>query len=326
MFKNLQELIKSMPDEKSCKKYLEQQRWSNGITCPYCGHSKCYIIENGERYKCASKTCYKRFTVLVGTIFEASKIPLQKWFIAVYLNTAHKKGISSCQLARDLGVTQKTAWFMLHRIREGVRAKEPIRLKTQVQMDEAYFGGREGNKHASKRIRAAKGERKHIGDAKTPVFGILETGGNIVVQSALWASRTNAEILLKKHVESNATVVTDAHTMYSRIGATYFEKYITVNHSKGEYKVGDYHTNGIENFWSQLKRSVYGIYHQVSSKHLQRYCDEMAYRFNSRKIKDADRFTIAIKTCQGRLRYGTLINNSLTLDNGTKESPLQEKD
>jgi len=315
MFKNLQELITSMPDEKSCKKFLEGQRWKNGITCPYCGHGKCYIIENNERYKCASKDCYKRFTVLVGTIFEASKVPLRKWMIAFYLNTAHKKGISSCQLARDISVTQKTAWFMLHRIREGVRAKMPIRLKDNVQMDEAFFGGSERNMHKDKKSKtnAQKNQRK------TPVFGIIEEGGKVVVQTTKWMNKRHAENLLLTHVDKDATLVTDAFQMYKIIGARHFKKHVAVNHLEGQFKVEGYHTNGIENFWSQLKRSVYGIYHQVSSKHLQRYCDEMAYRFNSRKIKDADRFTIALQNCNGRLRYEHLINNSLTLGRYGKE-------
>jgi hypothetical protein len=315
MFKNLQELITSMPDAKSCKKFLEQQRWQNGITCPYCGHAKCYIIENNERYKCASKTCYKRFTVLVGTIFEASKIPLNKWMIAVYLNTAHKKGISSCQLARDLGVTQKTAWFMLHRIREGVRAKMPVRLKNNVQMDEAFFGGTESNMHKDKKSKT----KAQMNQRKTPVFGIIEEGGKVVVQATKWMSKRNAETLLLTHVDKEATLVTDAFKMYKIIGAKHFKKHVSVNHLQGEFKVDGYHTNGIENFWSQMKRSVYGIYHQVSSKHLQRYCDEMAYRFNSRKIKDSERFTIALQNCQGRLKYNTLLNNSLTLNSYGKE-------
>jgi len=315
MFKNLQELITNLPDEKSCKKYLKQQRWQNGISCPYCGHDKCYIIENNERYKCASKDCYKRFTVLVGTIFEASKIPLKKWFIAVYLNTAYKKGISSCQLARDLSVTQKTAWFMLHRIREGVRAKKPIRLKRTVQMDEAFFGGKAINMHKDKKCntRAEEAQRK------TPVFGIIEQGGKVVVQASKWMNKRNAESLMLKHIDKNATLVTDAFKMYKIIGAKHFKKHVSVNHLEGQFKVDGYHTNGIENFWSQLKRSVYGIYHQISSKHLQRYCDEMAYRLNSRQIRDNERFTIAIQNCQGRLRYVHLINNSPTLGNNGKK-------
>lgn len=310
MFKNLQELITSMPDEKSCKKFLEQQRWQNGITCPYCGHGKCYIIENNNRYKCASKDCYKRFTVLVGTIFEASKIPLQKWMIAFYLNTAHKKGVSSCQLARDISVTQKTAWFMLHRIREGVRAKKPIRLKNNVQMDEAFFGGKAANRHTDKKSKTRAEEAQR----KTPVFGIIEEGGKVVVQASKWLNKRHAEKLMLTHIDKEATLVTDAFTMYKIIGAKHFKKHVAVNHLEGQFKVDGFHTNSIENFWSQLKRSVYGTYHQVSSKHLQRYCDEMAYRFNSRKIRDNERFTIALRNCQGRLRYDHLINNSLTLD------------
>jgi transposase-like protein len=191
----------------------------------------------------------------------------------------------------------------------------PVRLKNIVQMDEGFFGGHEANMHKDKKSKT----KAQMNQRKTPVFGIIEEGGKVVVQASKWMNKRNAEKLLLTHVDKDATLVTDAFKMYKIIGAKHFKKHVSVNHLKGEFKVDGFHTNGIENFWSQLKRSVYGIYHQVSSKHLQRYCDEMAYRFNSRKIKDADRFTIALQNCQGRLNYHTLINNSLTLDSYGKE-------
>src|SRR6185369_17491163 len=144
MFKNLRELIATMPDEKQCKRYLAEQRWPDGkVICPYCGCDRIYKIEERDRYKCASKQCHKKFSVTVGTIFEASKIPLTKWFMAVYLCIAHKKGISSYQLGKDIGASQKTAWFMLHRIRELMRVKTETKLENIVEVDEVYIGGKE---------------------------------------------------------------------------------------------------------------------------------------------------------------------------------------
>ena len=152
MFNNLRELILSMPTEKACVDYLAKQRWTDGkAICPYCGHGKCYSIEDGLRYKCANNKCYKRFKINVGTIFEASNIPLTKWFTAIYLVTAHKKGISSYQLGKDIGVTQKSAWFMLHRVREVMRSKVSDKLNNVVEVDEVYIGGKVPNMSKSKR-------------------------------------------------------------------------------------------------------------------------------------------------------------------------------
>ena len=159
MFNNLRELIVSMPDEKTCREYLAKQRWADGnIVCPYCGHGKGYVIEGGERFKCASKTCYKRFRVTVGTIMEASKIPVSKWLTAIYLVTAHKKGISSYQLGRDLGIAQKNSWFMLHRIREALRSKQEVTLglNAPVEADETFVGGKFGNMNKKRRAKLEK--------------------------------------------------------------------------------------------------------------------------------------------------------------------------
>ncbi len=141
MFNNLLELVKSMPTEEACRKYLADQRWQDGkAVCPYCNHSTCYVIEGGKRYKCGSRTCYKKFSVITGTVFEASNVPLTKWFMAIYLCTAHKKGISSYQLGKDISVSQKSAWFMLHRIREMMRVKAPVKLDNIVEIDPKSAG------------------------------------------------------------------------------------------------------------------------------------------------------------------------------------------
>ena len=146
-FKNLKDLLKKFSDEQACRDFLVQKRWNGVPTCPYCGCTKSYKIENGKRFKCANKECYKKYSVTIGTVAQDTNIPLSTWFAATYLITAHKKGISSCQLGRDLGVAQKTAWFMLHRIREALRDKKGLLLTSEVQADETYIGGKEEFKH-----------------------------------------------------------------------------------------------------------------------------------------------------------------------------------
>jgi hypothetical protein len=314
MFNNLRELISSMPDEKTCRDYLVHSRWNGKPLCPYCGFDRVYSIEKGQRFKCANSACYKRFSAITGTVFECSKIPVSKWLTAVYISTAHKKGISSYQLGRDIGVSQKTAWFMLHRIREGMRPKSVIRLNAQVQIDESYMGGRETNMHADKKSKTSQIANRR----KTPVYGLLETGGNIVVQTTDWVNQTTAKELMDKHIETDAVIVTDSFPMYRKISRE-FKQHVSINHVEGHFLNNGYHINGVENFWSLFKRSIFGIYHSVSKFHLQRYCDEMAYRFNSRKMKDKDRFALCLQNCAGRLTYKQLIAQSLTLPSNGKD-------
>jgi transposase-like protein len=319
MVKNLKELIKTFKDEAACRAFLVQQRWNGEPICPYCGHRKSYIIEGGKRFKCANQTCYKKYSVTVGTIFEASNIPLTTWFPAVYIATAHKKGISSVQLAKDLGVTQKTAWFMLHRIREGLRENEPLLLVNEVQADETYIGGSEKNMHKDKKAKTL--EEAHA--RKTPVVGLIETGGRVVTKVMPWITKQNLGDLVLQHVDRKATLVTDGLQAYMKVGRKY--NHVMINHLQGQFKVGKFHTNGIENYWSLLKRGIIGIYHSVSDKHLQRYCDEFAYRFNSRKLHDGFRFMVTMQQLEGRLTYKTLVDNGKDekRENGTPFYPLE---
>ncbi len=304
MFTNLHELISAMPDEATCRKFYEQQRWNGKPVCPYCGCDRSYKLKSGKHYKCAANTCYKVYTVTVGTIFEDSNIKLNKWFMALYIASAHKKGISSCQLARDCGVTQKTAWFMLHRIREGFKERGAVLLDTMVQVDETWTGGKMKNKHKSVRAKAKEENKSHV-DNKTGVMGFLQTDGTLKLK-VLDTDKTFKE-QVKDNVAPEAVIITDGATAYKGLDKDYAGHEV-VNHSEDEYvNECGFHTNGIEGSFGLFKRMVFGIYHQISPKHTQRYLDEFTYRYNSRTIKDADRFTVSLKNTSGRLTYKRLV-------------------
>lgn len=305
-FKNLKDLFKHFNNEEVCREYLALQRWNGRTVCPYCNHHrKIYSIENGKRYKCSE--CKKKFSVTVGTVFEASNVPLQTWFACIYLVTAHKKGISSLQLHRDLGVTQKTAWFMLHRVREMLRKEAPQMMKTTIEIDETYMGGKEKNKHGYKRNQESK-KIKLTGrslQSKTPVLGILERQGEVFAKKVATTSHRYLIPVIQNTVAKDATIITDAFPVYQRLDVTY--KHFIIDHSKGSYVHGSIHTNTIEGFWSLLKRGVIGIYHYVSYKHMNAYCNEFAYRYNTRKVSDPQRFTHSLTLAEGkRIKFNQL--------------------
>jgi transposase-like protein len=308
-FTTLTECLDYFKEEETCIAYLEQQRWGGTPACPFCGVIDPYRTNRG--FKCSEKTCGKKFSVKVGTIYENSKIPLRTWFAAGYLCLSSKKGVSSLQIHRQLGITQKTAWFVLHRIREMLKAKSPVMLRNTAQIDETYVGGSIKNKHKSKiaKIKAANGGKDLRGrsDTKTPVVGICETGGKVVVKVTDWVSKKSAKDLIEKHVAEGSTITTDGYAMYAFLGQDDRFKHVMVDRKAGQYVNGGFHTNGIENFWSLLKRGIIGIFHQISPQHLQRYCDEFATRYNTRKIKDHERFELYVQQSDGRLTYNRLI-------------------
>jgi transposase-like protein len=302
-FKSLIALLDYFKDENVCKKELEISRWNGKICCPHCGHDKVY--KTGERFKCANSDCYKKFSVISGTIFENTKIPLRTWYAAIYLITAHKKGISSCQLARDLNVTQKTAWFLLHRIRETMQDEAPELLANTVEVDETFIGGKNKNRHANKKVKQSQGRSTKD---KTPVFGAVERGGKVIMEVVPNTKGRTLMPIMEKIIEKGSTVVSDEWGAYARLGKHYTHG--VVKHNEGQYVDGAFHTNNIEGVWAIFKRGYIGIYHQMSKKHLNRYCHEFAYRYNTRKISDGDRFETILPKCKNyRLRYSDLIAN-----------------
>lgn len=309
-FKSLIQLLDYFKDEKTCVEYYESIRWGDNPCCPHCGAEKPYKTNRG--WKCRDKECHKKFTVKVGTIFENSKISFRIWFAAIYLATTSKKGISSVQLATQLNITQKTAWFVLHRIREMLKEKNPDMLgeNKMVEADEAYIGGREQNKHISKRRSQDDPNLTNEGKPYKPkkvVVGLIERNGKVLLKYVPKADAANMVSFIKKHVPVKSTVYTDESTVYHEIKKNY--NHGSVKHSLSIYVDGNVHTNTIENFWSILKRGIYGIYHQVSDKHISRYLDEFAARFNTRTLSPQERFDEFLESSESVLSYDLLISS-----------------
>lgn len=294
--KSFIDLFNSLHDEISCREFLEYQRWHGEPICPHCHRQskEHYRLKRQGLYKC--KSCHKTFSVTVGTMFEGSHVPLMKWFYAIYIFLSHKKGISSTQLAKDIGVTQKTAWFILERIRHELHGKFIATFNNLTQVDETYVGGK--NKG---RVKHAQGRSLK---KKVPVVGLLSDGK---VQTFV-TPNTSGKVLkaiIYNLVKEGTTIISDGWKGYVGLSAKYDHK--VVDHGTGEYVRDGFHTNSIEGFWSYLKRGIMGIYHKVSKKHLFRYCDEFAFRYNTRNLSDVERFSLFIMSTYKRIRYHDLI-------------------
>ena len=302
-YNSLVDLIREFPNDEACRKHLAHIRWGDAPACVHCGHAeKIYTIEGGKRYKCSS--CRKKFSVTTGTIFENSKIPLQKWFIAVWLCTSHKKGISSCQLARDIGIQQKHAWHMLHRIRATFREKAPELLEGETEHDETFIGGKEKWKHKDKRTPNSRGRSTKT---KVPVFGMVQRDG-VTRFSVVDDTRVETlQAVLVPNVKPGSTVNTDEWVGYRGLDALYNHE--VIKHKEDEYVRGTVHTNTIENRWSHFRRTLTGTYHHVSPKHLQRYADESAFRLSTIEMQEGERFDLSIAGCEGRLTYDELVHS-----------------
>lgn len=300
-FDSILDLIKSFPDEQTCVNHLEELRWNGNVISPFDPTSKVYVCK-GNKYKC--KNTGKYFNVRTATLFDNTKIELQKWFLAIWLVTAHKKGISSLQLHRDINVTQKTAWFMLQRIRNCFGIDNDTQLDNEVEIDETFVGGKNKNKHTNKKDEIIDDVRI---SKKAPVIGMVQRGGKIIARKI---DNTQSETLTKeivRNIKQSAMLYTDEYTGYSGMNKIY--EHSSIKHSAGEYVNGRVHTNTIEGFWSLLKRGIFGIYHSTSKKHLQKYVDEFVFRYNSRIATDSYRFNLLLSNTENRLTYKKLIAN-----------------
>lgn len=273
--------------EYKARQYLESVRWPDGPFCPHCGSTENITRLNGESHRPGlhqCNSCREHFTVTVGTVYERSHIPLHKWLYATHLICASKKGISSKQLERMLKVTYKTAWFMSHRIREGMKPTGKLGGNgSTIEADETYVGGKEGNKHRSKRKPLITGSL-----GKEMVFALVERDGR--ARSFHLANFTAKDLrpLIQEHVAADTHLMTDGEGEYTRV-SNMFLSHERVNHSSGEYVRGNAHTNTIESYFSIFKRGVIGTFHHISAQHLQRYATEFDFRYNFRetRIKDA---------------------------------------
>lgn len=296
-FKSILDLIKAFPDEQTCINHLEDLRWNGNVVSPFDPTSKVYNCA-GNKYKC--KNTGKYFNVRTSTLFDNTKIELQKWFLAIYIVTSHKKGISSLQLGRDIDVTQKTAWFMLQRIRNCFGINDDYKLDGEVEIDETFVGGKETNKHKSKKSLNAM-------EAKSPVIGMIERGGVLKAKQIENVKMPTITTEIVSNIKESAKLFTDEYAGYNAINKIY--DHSTVKHYMGEYVNGNIHTNTIEGFWSLLKRGIVGIYHFTSKKHLQKYIDEFVFRYNSRHHSERSRFNLMLANTEYRLTYKDLIKN-----------------
>ena len=305
-FKTFSEMLSVLSTDEKCREYLELTRWKDEPECPHCRNKKSYKLKTkGEfkgLYKCSE--CKNRFTVTVGTIFEGSHIGLRKWFIAIHIFSTNKKGISSHQLASDLGITQKSAWYMLSRIRHLYQQKDFKEESEISYVDETFVGGKNKNRHKDKKVENSQG--RSFKD-KTPVFGLIQNG-KVYTEVIQDTKARTLKPLVKKYVEKGTTLVSDEWLGYHGLSSIYNHQ--IVNHRIKQYSNNGYSTNNVENFWSHLKRGIFGVYHQVSRKHLQKYADEYSFRFNNRKINTKDRFNLSLLNSNvGRLKYKDLIAN-----------------
>lgn len=291
--------------------FLSSLRWPDGVSCPHCESKDCPYVASRRIWQC--KGCRKQFSVKVGSIFEDSPIPLSKWLPAMWLLVNCKNGVSSYEIARDIGVTQKTAWFMLHRLRLAIQAKSFDKMNGTVEVDETFIGGKARNMAKSKKRRMGISQGRSMA-GKVAVMGLLERHpekgmSRVRLVGLDGRQKRHLQTPVRKHVEAGAVVNTDALFSYQGLDNTYIHN--VIDHAE-KYVDGTVHTNSMENFWSLLKRAIKGTYVSIEPFHLFRYLDEQAYRFNSRKQTDSMRFMEACSSIFGkRLTYVGLTGKSL---------------
>lgn len=308
-FKSLKDLQDAFPTEQHCIDYLEERRWNGNVVSPFDPSSKVYKCKD-NKYRC--KNTGKYFNVKTKLIFHKTSLPLISWFMAIWLVLSHKKGISSVQLSKDIGVTQKTAWFMLHRIRKALgidndkndddRNDDDSKLDGTVEVDETFIGGKNKNRHADKKVKSCQG--RSFKD-KVPIFGMFQRGGKVISKVVPDTKSMTLFRVIQANIKEGSYLYTDEWN-YSD-GVKIYYKHRNVNHGAGFYGNGDLTTNHIEGFWALVKRSIMGIYYHWSKKHMQLYIDECVYRFNTRLLQDKERFDLFLQNVECRLTYKELV-------------------
>lgn len=302
--KTLSAAIRHFSNEQVCIDTIARLRWSDGPECPACGHKEHYYLASQKRWKC--KECYKQFTVKLGTIFEDSPIKLDKWLTALWMLVNCKNGVSSYEVAKAVGITQKSAWFVLHRLRFALQTGSITKLggnSAPVEVDETFIGGKARFMHKAKRERLSQNGGMQGGSGKAVVMGLLERGGKVKTAVIPHRKQNLPEKIVREMVEPGTEVHTDEFMGYNNLKDGYIHK--VVNHLEG-YVKENVHTNGIENFWSLLKRGLSGTYIAVEPFHLFRYVDEQAFRYNHRKdesgnkLNDGQRFELALSQIAGK--------------------------
>lgn len=305
--KTLQQAVKAFADEQFCIDLIAAMRWADGqAVCPKCSQKNNHFMASRKVWQCKNKECKKQFSVKVGTIFEDSAIALEKWLLAMWLIVNAKNGISSYELHRALGITQKSAWFVLHRIRTAMTVGSIEKLSGEIEVDETYVGGKSKNMHVKKRkeLQMTRGYKQ-----KTGVMGMVQRGGRVKAHVIKIADTETLLGSIAENVEVGSTVITDDAGGYRNMNDEY--RHEVINHAV-EYVRGNVHTNSIENFWSLLKRTIKGTYISVSPAHLQKYVEEQVFRYNERETNDQMRFVRLIESISGkRLTYTSLIGYQL---------------
>lgn len=295
------QLFERFPDKESARVYFESRLWPNGVTCPVCRSGERITARKGGYYRC--NACEEDFTVRTGTIMERSHVPLHKWLYAMYLLVTARKGISSLQLAKEIGITQKSAWFLLHRLREAC-GKDLRKLRGIVEIDETYVGGKERNKHADKKLNLGRGA---VG--KTAVLGMRERGGRMKAMPLFDTSIEAIQGAIYSNVEYGAELHTDEAPVYADMDGIFY-RHDSINHGQRQYRRRNVTTNGVESAFAVMKRGIIGVYHHISPKHTGRYVDEFAFRLNEGNCKrqTLDRLDSFVDgMAQKRLTYKDLI-------------------